>query len=365
MQLVQKGSGAGGCSFQKGFPQKWFCCWSSTISVTQVEDGQRVLATLLAESGYRGRGRWINNLNFLSNSIYLLPHFRPRKDVSTTPGDSKVSKMELVDSQVGKRIVKLPKRFEETIHSLKKGDGDLERESTEDTEDTEEDITVTIDLTESKASQNNPVIAEINSILNQFDHQSDRRKSPAGDNPDLSCEVCEKSFEKEKKLTDHVQSAHGQIMYKCEVASCNALLKSKEELASHQQSAGHQEFIILVIGAPADSLIANGSSSLGDDSTWCNLCETDLGSNTKLAAHKSTAHPKEEVRILSNLFCNLIKNVEGSRWQQQSVFMPRDQLWEAFRRRVKSHLPQVIISSITITINIIIAVITTTIIYHT
>ena len=299
---------------------------------------------------------------FNSNSIYLLPHFRPRKDVSTTPGDSKVSKMELVDSQVGKRIVKLPKRFEETIHSLKKGDGDLERESTEDAE---EDITVTIDLTESKASQNNPVIAEINSILNQFDHQSDRRKSPAADNPDLSCEVCEKSFEKEKKLTDHVQSAHGQIMYKCEVASCNALLKSKEELASHQQSAGHQEFIILVIGAPADSLIANGSSSLGDESTWCNLCETDLGSNTKLAAHKSTAHPKEEVRILSNLFCNLIKNVEGSRRQQQSVFMPRDRLWEAFCRRVKSHLPPVITISITITITIIIAVITTTIIYHT
>ena len=186
--------------------------------------------------------------------------------------------------------MKLPKRFEETIHSLnlkedvKADDGDLE----ETGEDTGEDFTVTIDLTESKASQSNPVIAEINSILNQFDHhQSDqRRKCAVGVTSDLACEVCDRTFVKEKELGEHVQSAHGQIMYKCEVASCNALLKSKQELASHQRSSGHQEFIILVIGAPADSLLAEHTS------------DTEFGSHSTLAAHKMEAHIKEEVLVL-------------------------------------------------------------------
>ena len=231
----------------------------------------------------------------------LSKQLRPKKDATTTPHDSKASKSELINSQVGKRRVKVPKRFEETVHSLNlkknvNADGDPDHEAGDDAG---EDFTVTIDLTESKGSQNNPVIAEINSILNQFDNQSaDRRKCMVGVNSDLSCEVCEQAFTKEKDLGEHVQSAHGQIMYKCEVSSCNALLKSKQELASHQQTSGHQEFIILVIGAPADSLIAehhvNESSSLGDTG-WCNLCHTDFGSNTKLVAHKMAAHVKEEV----------------------------------------------------------------------
>ena len=228
--------------------------------------------------------------------------------------------------------MKLPKRFEETVHSLnlktdvKTDGGDLEGNAV----DTGEDFTVTIDLSESKASsQSNPVIAEINSILNQFDHhQSDtRRKCVVGVTSELSCEVCDQNFVKEKELVEHVQSVHGQIMYKCEVASCNALLKSKQELASHQQSSGHQEFIILVIGAPADSLITehtNESSSLG------NLCDTDFGSNTALPTHKMEAHVKEEVgltflysAVLYSLF--IIKAcVEGSsRERQQGVLLSR------------------------------------------
>lgn len=252
---------------------RYLCDWckkalqQAALLLKKVENGQRNLATLLAESGYRGRGR-------------------PRKDATATPPDSKPSKLEIVGSQVGKRRVKLPKRFEETIHSLnlkedvKADDGDLE----ETGEDAGEDFTVTIDLTESKASQSNPVIAEINSILNQFDHhQSDqRRKCAVGVTSDLACEVCDRTFVKEKELGEHVQSAHGQIMYKCEVASCNALLKSKQELASHQRSSGHQEFIILVIGAPADSLLAEHSS------------DTEFGSHSTLAAHKMEAHIKEE-----------------------------------------------------------------------
>lgn len=245
----------------------------AALLLKKVENGQRNLATLLAESGYRGRGR-------------------PRKDTTATPPNSKPSNLELVGSQVGKRRVKLPKRFEETVHSLnlkedvKADGGDLE----ETGEDAGEDFTVTIDLTESKASQSNPVIAEINSILNQFDHQQSdqRKKCTVGVTSDLACEVCDQTFVKEKELGEHVQSAHGQIMYKCEVASCNALLKSKQELASHQQSFGHQEFIILVIGAPADSLIAEHTS---DRSSFC---DADFVSNSTLATHKIEAHIKEE-----------------------------------------------------------------------
>ena len=216
------------------------------------------------------------------------PKLRPRKDATTPLPDAKPSKSGLVSSQVGKRRVKLPKRFEETVHSLNlkedvKADGD---DLEETCEDAGEDFTVTIDLTESKASQSNPVIAEINSILNQFDHpQSDQRRK-SGVTSDLACEVCEQTFVKEKELGEHVQSAHGQIMYKCEVASCNALLKSKQELASHQRSSGHQEFIILVIGAPADSLLAEHTS------------DTEFGSHSTLAAHKMEAHIKEEVLVL-------------------------------------------------------------------
>ena len=267
----------------------------------------------------------------LLKRINSFPQLRPRKDASTAPPDSKVPKSELAGSQVGKRRVKLPKRFEETVHSLNlkkdvNADGDPDDATCEDVG---EDFTVTIDLTESKASQNNPVIAEINSILNQFDHQStDRRKCVVGVNSNLSCEVCEQTFAKEKELGDHVQSAHGQIMYKCEVSSCNALLKSKQELASHQQTSGHQEFIILVIGASADSLIAehvNESSLLGDTG-WCNLCDTDFGSNSKLVTHKMAAHVKEEVGSSNNNLTfkfYIMKFYEGRRPWQQGVLLSR------------------------------------------
>ena len=267
----------------------------------------------------------------LLKRINSFPQLRPRKDASTAPPDSKVPKSELAGSQVGKRRVKLPKRFEETVHSLNpKKDVNADDDPDDAAgEDAGEDFTVTIDLTESKASQNNPVIAEINSILNQFDHQStDRRKCVVGVNSNLSCEVCEQTFAKEKELGDHVQSVHGQIMYKCEVSSCNALLKSKQELASHQQTSGHQEFIILVIGAPADSLIAEHvhESSLLGDTGWCNLCDTGFGSNTKLVAHKMAAHVKEEVGSPNNnlTFKLYIMNIyEGRRPWQQGVFLSR------------------------------------------
>ena len=123
---------------------------------------------------------------------------------------------------------------------------------------------------------------------------------------ELSCEVCDQTFIKEKELVEHVQSVHGQIMYKCEVASCNALLKSKQELASPQPSSGHQEFIILVIGAPADSLITEHTNE--------NLCDTDFGSNTALPTHKMEAHIKEEVGLtfLSSavyIFCPILRPV--------------------------------------------------------
>ena len=103
------------------------------------------------------------NLQWRINSS---PQIRPRKDATTASPESKPSKSELVGSQVGKRRVKLPKRFEETVHSLNlKKDVNADGDPDEGGEDAGEDFTVTIDLTESKASQNNPVIAEINSIL--------------------------------------------------------------------------------------------------------------------------------------------------------------------------------------------------------
>ena len=156
-------------------------------------------------------GKELNVFKILNEKLRATsPQLRPRKDATAPLPDTKSSKSGLVNSQVGKRRVKLPKRFEETVHSLNlkedvKADGD---DFEETVEDAGEDFTVTIDLTESKASQSNPVIAEINSILNQFDHhQSDqRRKCAVGVTSDLACEVCDRTFVKEKELGESPSS---------------------------------------------------------------------------------------------------------------------------------------------------------------
>ena len=204
----------------------------------RVERGQAALQEMLRqEQGQetrRGRGR-------------------PRK------GEEKIKEVgcKLEESAVGRRKITVPKRFEQTVHELKPS----EEEKLDDMEenrlniDEGEEVTVTIDLSNSKPSEN-PVVDEINSILNQFDQSEKEVGGSAVSYEIISCEVCDKTFTGVKQLHLHTSTSHGQIMYKCELDSCNALLKSKIELSNHQTASGHKDFIILEIGNPQDSLLA-------------------------------------------------------------------------------------------------------------
>ena len=95
-----------------------------------------------------------------------------------------------------------------SIHTKEEGKGRPGEEV--DAEDTEEDITVTIDLSDTKASRDNPVIAQISSILDQFDKQAERKRHLREVDSKLVCEVCDQVFASKKDVGEHVQSAHGQ-----------------------------------------------------------------------------------------------------------------------------------------------------------
>merc|ERR1712106_329819 len=90
-------------------------------------------------------------------------------------------------TNVGKRKIKLPKKFEETVHDMKddlceiKKKVDLEEKNADleeyrlniDEGDGNEDFTVSIDMSNLRDTKTNPapnpVLDEINSILTQFD----------------------------------------------------------------------------------------------------------------------------------------------------------------------------------------------------
>ena len=149
----------------------------------RVEQGQVRMQELLrqdqGQGGRRGRGR-------------------PRK------GEERVKEVvvKAEGSEVGRRKTKLPKRFEETVHDLKPSPAEEERsdylEESRLNIDLGEEVTVTIDLLNSKPSKN-PVIDEINSILNQFD-QSEKEKVGGVSFEIVCCEVCDKTFASQKQV---------------------------------------------------------------------------------------------------------------------------------------------------------------------
>ena len=211
-------------------------------------------------------------------------------------------------STVGKRKIKMPKKFDEMVHDMT-GQGEEERDDSEEKnadlekyklnidegETISEEISVSIDmssLSNSKTNQaNNPVFDEINSILTQFE-----KKEAEGDAV-LYCELCELAFKTQENLELHVKSSHGQIMYKCDINNCNSLLRSKEELRSHQSNFGHEEFIILEIGSPKEIVKLNidslNENALSVDSIVekisekfiCDECSIELGSQQKFNIH--------------------------------------------------------------------------------
>jgi len=197
----------------------------------RVARGQARLAALLGEQGRRGRGRPRRAEGGQVSLLQPLPE----------------------GSMVGRRKTRLPKKFAETVHNLRpEVEDDKESKEVElnvEKSNLEGDFTVTIDLSTTKNSQN-PVIDEINNILNQFD-----QKGKEGEVcfELFACEICEKTFVNQKQVDEHISASHGEIMYKCEVASCSALIRSKGELGEHQGTSGHTEFIILEVGGgPAE-----------------------------------------------------------------------------------------------------------------
>ena len=242
---------------------------------------------------------------------------RPRKGFEKVKKEE--SKTSKEDSSIGKRKIKVPKKFEETVHELKnniddtKHKVDIEEKNADleeyrlniDEGDGNEEFTVSIDmsnLSDTKTNPgSNPVLDEINSILTQFDKKERADVSDATLNVHY-CEVCDHSFPSQECLNIHVATSHGQIMYKCDLNSCNALLKSREELRSHQLSFGHKDFIILEIGSPKDSL-KSSLETLKDeivsmdniiekisDKFRCSECEIDLYSQQKFNIHMAEIH---------------------------------------------------------------------------
>ena len=242
---------------------------------------------------------------------------RPRKGFEKVKKEE--SKTSKEDSSIGKRKIKVPKKFEETVHELKnniddtKHKVDIEEKNADleeyrlniDEGDGNEEFTVSIDmsnLSDTKTNPgSNPVLDEINSILTQFDKKERADVSDATLNVHY-CEVCDHSFPSQECLNIHVTTSHGQIMYKCDLNSCNALLKSREELRSHQLSFGHKDFIILEIGSPKDSL-KSSLETLKDeivsmdniiekisDKFRCSECEIDLHSQQKFNIHMAEIH---------------------------------------------------------------------------
>jgi len=273
------------------------CCAALAAAVdfaARVARGQARLAGLLGEQGRRGRGR-------------------PRR---AEGGQVSLLQPPPEGSMVGRRKTRLPKRFAETVHSLKPGVED-DKESKDVQVDVEKsnpesDFTVTIDLSTTKSSQN-PVIDEINNILNQFDQKG---KESEVRFELFACEICEKTFVNQKQLEEHMSLSHGEIMYKCEVSSCSALLRTKGDLGEHQATSGHTEFVILeVAGGPAEvdggpAEVAGGPAEVGGEQAEsasggsrdvaprvfaCTEegCARQFGAASSLTYHRLAAHHRQ------------------------------------------------------------------------
>jgi len=263
--------------------------------IDKLEVGQENLARILISEG----GEILNK-----------KRGRPKKGF-----EKKVKEIVIEDnySTVGKRKIKMPKKFDEMIHDIT-GQANEEKDDSEEKnadlekyklnidegESITEEISVSIDmstLSNTKTNQaNNPVFDEINSILTQFE------KKEAESDTVLYCELCELAFKSPESLDLHIKSSHGQIMYKCDINNCNSLLRSREELRSHQSNFGHEEFIILEIGSPKEALKLNIDSlkedALSVDSIVekisekfiCDECSIELGSQQKFNIHMAEFH---------------------------------------------------------------------------
>jgi len=97
-------------------------------------------------------------------------------------------------------------------------------------------------------------------------------------------------------------NASTKIVYTCDDQTCDAVLKTKEELSSHMESEGHQDFIILEIENMLEDKTTGGDTSGFNEAQEnfsegariysCNEedCERSFGSASSLAYHKSSAH---------------------------------------------------------------------------
>ena len=264
-------------------PYPQFSCLSCTQMIQNLleffhllEIGQSKLTELLIDEG----------------SLELKKRGRPKK------GCEKNVKLEVQvtkELKSKRRRVKVPKRYED---SSVPGDDVLR------------DMTLKID--ESKVEPNLAVIEHSETPPGQ----AERVKAGSGI---FTCEACDKVFSVQEELDEHFRECHGgAIVYRCDLRTCNTILKSKEELKHHQTAFGHEDFIILEIGSEKHSStyvsakvklkVEQGSQSLNSllklttpemecrqsepkvfncDKPHCDRC---FSSASGLAYHKTSAH---------------------------------------------------------------------------
>ena len=219
----------------------------------------------------------LNEILVAEGSLQTKKRGRPRKgfekrvSVINSPSSNDVTKE--------KRKVKVPKRFEDS--------GDVGKGK-----DNQKDSAVA-------ASPN----SQKEGTGTDQENLEDKKKSSGI----YTCEACNKVFGYQDELATHIGECHGDIVYKCELKTCNAILKSQTELKDHQASCGHEDFIILEIGS-GDKSTGSVSRDMKQEPDTPDLegqpepqvykceeedCSRVFGSPSSLAYHKSSSHQQD------------------------------------------------------------------------
>ena len=267
------------------FPQ--FSCSNCTAMLQKLleffhrlEVGQAKLTELLIAEG----------------SLEMKKRGRPKKGCEK---NVKLETQVIKDLKSKRRRVKIPKRYED---SSVPGENVLR------------DMPLKIDETE--VEQNLSVIE--NSETPTSGDQTAGECMKTDGSGIFTCEACDKVFSVSEELDQHFRECHGgDIVYRCDIRTCNTILRSKEELKDHQTALGHEDFIILEFGSDEHHSNTNAKVKLkGEQSSQslnslpelnthemdCRLsepkvfncdeahCDRSFSSAAGLAYHRNSAH---------------------------------------------------------------------------
>ena len=238
----------------------------------------------------------LTELLIAEGSLEMKKRGRPKK------GCEKKVKLEtqvIKDLKSKRRRVKIPKRYED---SSVPGESVLR------------DMPLKIDETE--VEQNLSVIENSETPASGDQTAGDCVKAEGSGI--FTCEACDKVFSVSEELDQHFRESHGgDIVYRCDIRTCNTILRSKEELKDHQTALGHEDFIILEFGSDEHHSNTNAKVKLkGEQSSQslnslvelnthemdCRLsepkvfncdeahCSRSFSSAAGLAYHRNSAH---------------------------------------------------------------------------